>query len=272
VSFSLVQEGIVDLTVKSQNGRYTFDTRTDVCVMDLLDCGIAYDKVSHVIKSVMHMCWLKSGNISSCKFFLLVLLSISIMHILFFNCSISRFLAVASKFCSVRVLSAIPSQYFAFSFNRFHSYLLMFLTFFISCFSIAYEKDSHAIKSVIHMCGLKSRNDVYTKKDYVANCNQRKLSLSHHPTAEFISENEHQTDDCKCWSTFRHETRVSISSNILNVSNCVCAALCAICFNPSKYGLLFSSVVTKDTNVSPCFLICLIVVLLMKKIAMLLKV
>jgi hypothetical protein len=25
-----LQEGIVDLTVKSQNGRYTFDPRTDV--------------------------------------------------------------------------------------------------------------------------------------------------------------------------------------------------------------------------------------------------
>jgi hypothetical protein len=36
---------------------------------------------------------------------------------------------------------------------------------------IAYEKVSHAIKSVMHMCGLKSRNDVYPKKDYVANCN-----------------------------------------------------------------------------------------------------
>ena len=40
-----LQEGIVDLTVKSQNGRYTFD----VCVMDLLDCDIAYEKVSHDI-------------------------------------------------------------------------------------------------------------------------------------------------------------------------------------------------------------------------------
>ena len=59
------------------------------------------------------------------------------MQILFFNSSISRFLAVASRFFSVRVLIAIPSQYFAFSFNRFHSYLLMFLTFFISCFSEA---------------------------------------------------------------------------------------------------------------------------------------
>ena len=95
--FQELQEGIVDLTVKSQNGRYIFDTRTDASVMDLLDSGIAY------------------------------------------------------------------------------------------------EKDSHAIKSVIHMCGLKSRNDVYTKKDYVANCNQRKLSLSHRHTAECITENEHQT-------------------------------------------------------------------------------
>jgi hypothetical protein len=92
-----LQEGIVDLTVKSQNGRYTFDTNTDVCVMDLLDCGIAYEKVSHAIKSVMHM------------------------------------------------------------------------------------------------CGLKSRNDVYPKKYYVANCNQRKLSVSHRHTAEICSENEHQT-------------------------------------------------------------------------------
>lgn len=49
-----MQEGIVDLTVKSQNGIYAFDTRT-VCMMDLLDCGIAYEKVSHAIKSVMHM-------------------------------------------------------------------------------------------------------------------------------------------------------------------------------------------------------------------------
>jgi hypothetical protein len=57
-----LQEGIVDLTVKSQNGRYAFDTRTDVCVMDLLDCGIAYEEVSHAIKSVMYMCGLKSRN------------------------------------------------------------------------------------------------------------------------------------------------------------------------------------------------------------------
>jgi hypothetical protein len=57
-----LQEGIVDLTVKSQNGRYAFDTRTDVCVVDLLDCGIAYEEVSHAIKSVMYMCGLKSRN------------------------------------------------------------------------------------------------------------------------------------------------------------------------------------------------------------------
>ena len=33
-----LQEGIVDLTVMSHDGRYTFGTRTDACVMDLLDC------------------------------------------------------------------------------------------------------------------------------------------------------------------------------------------------------------------------------------------
>ena len=43
------------------------------------------------------------------------------------------------------------------------------------------------------MCGLKSRNDVYPKKHYVANCNQTKLSLSHRHTAEICSENEHET-------------------------------------------------------------------------------
>ena len=59
------------------------------------------------------------------------------MQILFFNSSISMFLAVASKFLSVRVLTAIPSEYFAFSFNRFLSLQLMVLTFFISCFSEA---------------------------------------------------------------------------------------------------------------------------------------
>ena len=123
--FQKLQEGIVDLTVKSQNGRYTFDTRTDASVMDLLDCGIAY------------------------------------------------------------------------------------------------EKDSHAIKSVIHMCGLKSRNDVYTKKDYVANCKQRKLSLSHRHTAEFISENEHQT-------LYSDETR--------------------------KQGETFASFITTDENRSPYLL------------------
>jgi hypothetical protein len=123
--FQDLQEGIADLTVKSQNGRYTFDTRTDVCVMDLLDCGIAYEKVSH------------------------------------------------------------------------------------------------AIKSVIHMCGLKSRNDVYPKKDYVANSDQRKLSLSHRHTAEFISENEHQT-------LYSDETR--------------------------KQGETFASFITTDENRSPYLL------------------
>lgn len=57
---------------------------------------------------------------------------------------------------------------------------------------IAYEKVSHAIKSAMHICGLKSRNDVYPKKDYVANCNQSKLSLGHRHTAEICYENEHQ--------------------------------------------------------------------------------
>jgi hypothetical protein len=42
------------------------------------------------------------------------------------------------------------------------------------------------------MCVLKSRNDVYPNKDYVANCNERKLSVSHRHKAEICSENEHQ--------------------------------------------------------------------------------
>jgi hypothetical protein len=52
--FQELQEGIVDLTVKSQNGRYIFDTRTDASVMDLLDSGIAYEKDSHAIKNFNH--------------------------------------------------------------------------------------------------------------------------------------------------------------------------------------------------------------------------
>lgn len=120
-----LQVGVIDLTQESQNGRYTFDTRTDLCIMDLLDCGIAYEKVGHAMQCVMRM------------------------------------------------------------------------------------------------CGLQSKNNIYPKKDYVSNCNKRKLSLGHFHAAKVCSETEFQT-------LYTDETR--------------------------KQGETFASFITTDANKKPCML------------------
>ncbi|XP_063446536.1 uncharacterized protein LOC134726070 [Mytilus trossulus] len=52
----------IDLTTQSKNGQYTYNSQTDQCVMDLLDCGLSFEKVGPAIKNVLSMCGLRSKD------------------------------------------------------------------------------------------------------------------------------------------------------------------------------------------------------------------
>lgn len=86
---------------------------------------------------------------------------------------------------------------------------------------LSFEKVGPAIKNVLCMCGLRSKDDRYPKKDYVSNCNMRRLAISQVQTAEICTAAANQT-------LYTDETR--------------------------KFGETFSSFITTDENKTPFLL------------------
>ncbi|XP_052092712.1 uncharacterized protein LOC127729096 [Mytilus californianus] len=52
----------IDLTKHSKFGRYTYTAETDLCIMELLNCHVPFDRVDTVIKSVLSLCKLKAKD------------------------------------------------------------------------------------------------------------------------------------------------------------------------------------------------------------------
>lgn len=52
----------IDLTKHSKFGRYTYTAETYLCVMELLNCHVPFDRVGTVIKSVLSLCNLKAKD------------------------------------------------------------------------------------------------------------------------------------------------------------------------------------------------------------------
>jgi len=49
----------IDLTVPAKNGKYTYNSKTDLCIFELLQNHVPFDRIGNVIRSVLNLADIK---------------------------------------------------------------------------------------------------------------------------------------------------------------------------------------------------------------------